>query len=72
MRASVSKNDSCVCVCVRERESVCVIVVDFGKKKETNLSARQKKMYTSAEELDTNTVIVVELGNEPFLFVKVL
>ena len=43
MRASVSKNDSCVCVCVRERESVCVIVVDFGKKKETNLSARQKK-----------------------------
>jgi hypothetical protein len=46
--------------------------VDFGKKKETNLSARQKKMYTSAEELDTNTVIVVELGNEPFLFVKVL
>ena len=51
---------------------MCVIVVDFGKKKETNLSARQKKMYTSAEELDTNTVIVVELGNEPFLFVEVL
>jgi hypothetical protein len=70
-RASVSKNDVCVCVCV----CVCVIVVELGKKKENKPSAArswQQKKFTSAEELDTNSVIVVELGNEPFLFIEAL
>jgi hypothetical protein len=54
---------------------VCVIVVELGKKKENKPSAArswQQKKFTSAEELDTNSVIVVELGNEPFLFIEAL
>jgi hypothetical protein len=46
-----------------------------GTRQKKNNPQRRKKLATkktSAEELDSNSVIVVELGNEPFLFVEVL